>query len=78
MHRAALDRLASVLMEQETVDGSAVLNSLRDEQAAPDTDGRGELLPLAPMARQQQLCLARNHRPRCRAAKADEQPIVAV
>ncbi|MGH4008314.1 MAG: hypothetical protein ACRDTH_09220 [Pseudonocardiaceae bacterium] len=35
-HRAALDRLAGVLMEQETVDGSAVLNSLRDEQPTPE------------------------------------------
>lgn len=46
-HRAALDRLASVLMDQETVDGGAVLNSLRDEPA-PDTEGRGDLIPAAP------------------------------
>ena len=46
-HRAALDRLASVLMDQETVDGGAVLNSLRDEPA-PDTEGRGDFIPAAP------------------------------
>lgn len=46
-HRAALDRLTSVLMDQETVDGSTVLNSLRDEPA-PDTKGRGDLMPAAP------------------------------
>ena len=53
-HRAALARLASVLMEQETVDGSAVLNSLRDEQPAPDTDGHGDFMPVAPIARRKQ------------------------
>jgi cell division protease FtsH len=50
-HRAALDRLASVLVEQETVDGSTVLNSLRGEQPAPDTNGRGHFMLVAPIAR---------------------------
>jgi cell division protease FtsH len=44
-HRSALDRLAGVLMDQETVDGSAVLNSLRAEPSTPETDGHGGFLP---------------------------------
>ncbi|POM23552.1 ATP-dependent zinc metalloprotease FtsH [Actinomadura rubteroloni] len=34
-HRAALDRLADVLVRQETVDGSAVADALRAESALP-------------------------------------------
>jgi len=52
-HSGALDRLAGVLREQETVDGSAVLNSLRDQQSAPDTDGDGDVRPVAPVAGQE-------------------------
>lgn|GEM_PF-6812058 len=37
MHRDALDRLAVILVEQETVDGDLVGGVLRDErQARPD------------------------------------------
>lgn len=48
-HRGALERLASVLVEQETVDGSAVLNSLRDEPPTPEMDGHGHFMPAAPL-----------------------------
>ncbi|MDT0448265.1 ATP-dependent zinc metalloprotease FtsH [Streptomyces hesseae] len=35
-HRAALDRLASLLVSHETVDGSVVLDVLREENSPPD------------------------------------------
>ncbi|MFL6052881.1 MAG: hypothetical protein ACJ72W_08195 [Actinoallomurus sp.] len=41
-HRAALDRLAALLLEQETVDRDAVLGILRDEPAGTgEVDGTG-------------------------------------
>ncbi|HEY2173782.1 MAG TPA: ATP-dependent zinc metalloprotease FtsH [Mycobacteriales bacterium] len=38
-HRAALDRLADLLLVEETVDGSVVLATLRDPDTTPQADG---------------------------------------
>ena len=38
-HRAALDRLADLLLIEETVDGSVVLATLRDPDTTPPADG---------------------------------------
>ena len=48
--KVPLDRLARVLVDQDTVDGSAVPNSQRDEQPPPEPDEHGGFLPVAPMA----------------------------
>jgi cell division protease FtsH len=44
-HRTALDRLAALLVEQETVDGAVVLKVLADEHAHPP--GRDEPVGVA-------------------------------
>ncbi len=45
-HRAALERLAEQLVARETVDGSVVLDVLRQERSL--ADGKGDAVPASP------------------------------